>query len=255
NAINAVYNGIQPLHARARRLENLVNNALAAPETPLNPEIRQEVESSFRKISGLADVIENGASRTARIVRDLRMFSHPGTEAAERFDLNEALDMCLNLLSSQLKGRITVLTDYGNLGEIRAPSGQLNQVFMNILNNAQQAIDGNGEIRIATRRDDSRAIVTITDTGCGIPDEIRSRIFDPFFTTKAPGIGTGLGLSLSYGIIAKLGGSIECHSEVGVGTEFVITFPCEFINEPAEIASTADSVPAGAGSAAEGPAA
>jgi signal transduction histidine kinase len=254
NAINAVYNGIQPLHTRARRLETLVNKAIASPpETELTPELRQEVEASFRKISGLADVIENGASRTARIVRDLRMFSHPGTEEAELFDLNQALEMCLNLLASQLKGRVTVLTDYGNLGEIRAPSGQLNQVFMNILNNAQQAIDGEGEIRIATRGRNGRAMVTIADTGSGIPEEIRSRIFDPFFTTKSPGVGTGLGLSLSYGIVAKLGGSIECHSEVGVGTEFVITFPCEFVNDPAESPSATDSVAAGTGSAAGRP--
>jgi signal transduction histidine kinase len=254
NAINAVYNGIQPLHARARRLESLVNKAIASPpETELTADLRQEVEASFRKISGLADVIENGASRTARIVRDLRMFSHPGTEAAELFDLNQALEMCLNLLASQMKGRVSALTDFGDLGEIRAPSGQLNQVFMNSLNNAQQAIEGTGEIRIATRRRQNRAVVTIADTGSGIPEEIRSRIFDPFFTTKAPGIGTGLGLSLSYGIVAKLGGSIECHSEVGVGTEFVITFPCEFASDPAEAAVATNAVAAGAGSAAGRP--
>lgn len=227
NAINAVYNGIQPLHARSKRLEGMVAQALAAPADENISEVRLEIATSFRKISTLADVIENGASRTARIVKDLRTFSHPGSEAHELFDLNQSLEMCLNLLSSQMKGRITVRTDYGEFGLIRGPSGQLNQVFMNILNNAQQAIAGAGEITIATRREAGRASVAIRDTGCGMSDEVRQRIFDPFYTTKGPGVGTGLGLSLSYGIIAGLGGTIECHSQVGFGSEFVVTFPCD----------------------------
>ena len=108
---------------------------------------------------------------------------------------------------------------------IFGPSGQLNQVFMNILNNAQQAISGRGEITISTAIDDEWTTVSFRDTGPGIPDEIITKIFDPFFTTKDPGIGTGLGLSLSYGIISKLGGSIQCRSVGGEGTEFVARFP------------------------------
>src|SRR5205823_940901 len=115
--------------------------------------------------------------------------------------LNQALDMCLNLLSNYIRNRVTVKTDYGELGMIRGPGGQLNQVFMNILSNAQQAIEGEGQINIKTRRDKGRVVVTIRDSGCGMTDDVRRRIFDPFFTTKAPGVGTGLGLSLSYGII------------------------------------------------------
>jgi signal transduction histidine kinase len=244
NAINAVYNGIQPLHARSKRLEGMVATALAAPVDGNTAEIRQEIETSFRKISTLADVIENGASRTARIVKDLRTFSHPGSEAHELFDLNQSLEMCLNLLSSQMKGRITIHTDYGDFGPIRGPSGQLNQVFMNILNNAQQAINGTGEITISTRHDAGRASVTIRDTGAGMSDEVRQRIFDPFYTTKGPGIGTGLGLSLSYGIIAGLGGTIECRSQVGVGSEFVVTFPCDDAPTGSRPSATETSSPA-----------
>ncbi len=95
------------------------------------------------------------------------------------------------------------------------PAGQLNQVFMNILANAHQAIPGRGEITVTTRQEDGWVNVRIRDTGSGIPPDVKSRIFDPFFTTKDPGVGTGLGLSLSYGIISQLGGSIECESEVG----------------------------------------
>ncbi len=227
NAINAVYNGIQPLHAKARKLADSVALALEAEGGAIAAADRDEIAAGFRKISMLADVIENGATRTARIVQDMKTFSHPGSEKFDAFDLNQALEMCLNLLSNEIRDRITVHTDYGDLGLVEGPSGQLNQVFMNILSNARQAISGKGEIAIATRREAGRVMVTIRDTGCGMTPEVQRRIFDPFFTTKAPGVGTGLGLSLSYGIITRLGGTIECTSQVGVGTEFVISFPAE----------------------------
>src|SRR5579872_819575 len=189
NSINAVYNGIQPLHSKARKLSESVSAALDAAPRPVPAAEREEIVAGFRKISMLADVIENGATRTARIVRDLKTFSHPGSEKREEFDLNQSLDMCLNLLSNQIRNRIKVQTDYGDLGRIEGPSGQLNQVFMNILSNAQQAIQGEGQITIATRRDAGLVTVRIRDTGCGMTDEVRRRIFDPFFTTKAPGVG------------------------------------------------------------------
>jgi signal transduction histidine kinase len=226
NSINAVYNGIKPMSSNMHRLERLLNEALAAPELREQTALRGEVESLFKKIFSLARVIETGASRTARIIGDLKTFSHPGNEGFQVFDLHESLDMCLNLLSNTLRDRVEVHRDYGQIGRIYGPSGQLNQVFMNILNNAQQAIDGEGEIFITTRQDGDSVSVGVRDTGPGIPDEIRDRIFDPFFTTKDPGQGTGLGLSLSFGLISKLGGAIECKSAVGQGAEFVVRFPC-----------------------------
>jgi signal transduction histidine kinase len=225
NSINAVYNGIQPLHAKARKLADSVAAALQAAEGTIALADREEITAGFRKISMLADVIENGATRTARIVQDLKTFSHPGSEKLDVFDLNQSLEMCLNLLSNHIRNRIEVHTDYGDVGMVRGPSGQLNQVFMNILSNAQQAIADKGEIAITTRRDRGRVTVSIRDNGCGMTDEVKRRIFDPFFTTKAPGVGTGLGLSLSYGIITRLGGTIECQSQAGAGSEFIVTFP------------------------------
>src|SRR5262245_15028574 len=128
NSINAVYNGIQPLHAKARKLAGTVDAALQRADAPIAPPDREEITAGFQKISLLADVIENGAARTARIVRDLKMFSHPGSETFELFDLNESLEMCLNLLSNSIRDRVTVHTDYGDLGTVCGPSGQLNQV-------------------------------------------------------------------------------------------------------------------------------
>jgi signal transduction histidine kinase len=226
NSINAVYNGIKPLSLSAKRLEQLITNAHNAPDTKGQAAPRPEVEQLFQKIFSLARVIETGATRTARIIGDLKTFSHPGNEDFRVFDLHESLDMCLNLLSNVTRDRVEVHRNYGQIGRIHGPSGQLNQVFMNVLNNAQQAIDGEGEIFLATWQDGDRVCVSVRDTGCGIPEEIRDKIFDPFFTTKEPGVGTGLGLSLSFGLISKLGGSIQCQSTVGKGTEFIVTFPC-----------------------------
>jgi signal transduction histidine kinase len=241
NSINAVYNGIQPLHTRARKLADSVDAALRASAGAIAASERDEILAGFRKISTLAEVIENGATRTARIVRDLKAFSHPGSEKFDYFDLNQSLDMCLNLLSNHIRHRVVVHTDYGDLGMVYGPSGQLNQVFMNILSNAQQAIEGQGEITIKTRRAAGRIAVSIRDTGCGMSEETRKRIFDPFFTTKAPGVGTGLGLSLSYGIMAKLGGTIECRSELGSGSEFIVSFPV--VAEPLPVGNKPDITP------------
>jgi signal transduction histidine kinase len=224
NSINAVYNGIKPLSSSTQRLERVVTEAMESAEPSLDA-VNQEVQPLFRKISSLSRVIEAGATRTARIIGDLKTFSHPGNEDNSVFDLHEALDMCVNLLGGSLRDRVEVHRQYGQVGRIYGPAGQLNQVFMNILNNAQQAIDGYGDIFIVTSQEAETVTVTIRDTGAGIPDAIKNRICDPFFTTKEPGVGTGLGLSLSYSLLAKLGGSIEFDTLVGRGTEFRVTFP------------------------------
>lgn len=213
NSINAVYNGIQPLNAKTERMKRMVCEALKAGNGAFPPSLKEEIETSFAKIGKLAGVIEHGASRSARIVSDLKTFSHPGTEEAAEFDLHELLDMSLNLLSNQLRNRITVHKIYAKSARIYGPRSQLSQVFLNILTNAQQAIPERGEIYITTARHDEQISVSIRDTGTGIPEEIKERIFDPFLTTKDPGEGTGLGLSISYGIVTKLGGTIECRSE------------------------------------------
>jgi signal transduction histidine kinase len=227
NSINAVYNGIQPLTQSTHRLQGALAPLLAGQTLECGPAMRDEIEGLFRRLFSLSTVIENGATRTARIIADLKTFSHPGKEDFDDFNLHASLDMCLNLLFNQVKHRLVLERDYGDIDMIHGPHGHLTQVFMNILNNAQQAIEGQGRILITTRRDGDRVSVSIRDDGPGIPEKIKSRIFDPFFTTKEPGLGTGLGLSISYGIISKLGGTIECHSEPGEGTEFIITVPCQ----------------------------
>jgi signal transduction histidine kinase len=225
NSINAVYNGIKPLSVSTQRLERAVSEAIGASDSPESAAVQREIQPLFQKITMLSRVIEAGATRTARIIGDLKTFSHPGNEDYSVFDLHEALDMCLNLLGSSLRDRVEVHRNYGKVGRVFGPAGQLNQVFMNILNNAQQSIDGFGHITITTSQEGEMVNVAIRDTGGGIPEAIHGKICDPFFTTKEPGVGTGLGLSLSYSLLAKLGGSIDFTSEVGRGTEFRVTFP------------------------------
>jgi signal transduction histidine kinase len=119
------------------------------------------------------------------------------------------------------------VTDFGAIPPVRCRAGQINQVFMNLFVNASHAIREQGEIRVATRADGDAVIVTVADTGCGIPEPIRGRIFDPFFTTKPAGQGTGLGLAISYEIVRKHGGTISFESEVDKGTTFTIRLPVD----------------------------
>lgn len=232
NAVNAVYNGIQPLQQKSDKLESLVLETLAVGAGEDNSDVCADIKQSFKKISQLSEVIKHGASRTTRIVSDLKTFSHPGAEASERFDLHGTLDVCVSLLEHQMKDRILVQRNYASDGHVFGPSGELSQVFMNLLNNAQQAIAEKGEITISTAREGNQLVTRIRDDGNGIPDDVKEKIFDPFFTTKPPGVGTGLGLSLSYSIISQHGGSIVCESTEGIGTEFVVSLPvhCEKSN-------------------------
>ena len=146
-------------------------------------------------------------------------------------DLNHALESTLNVVWNELKYKAVVERDYGPLPEINCLASQINQIFMNLLINAAHAIQKDGRILIKTWADDTHVYVSVSDNGCGIPQENLSRIFDPFYTTKPVGKGTGLGLSLSYGIVKKHGGRIDVQSETGVGTNFTVVLP---INQPVQ---------------------
>lgn len=166
-----------------------------------------------------------GTERVRKIVADLKVFSHPAEKQMVHADLNECLRSTLNIVHNELKYKARVITDLGSIPQVRCRPGEINQVFMNILVNACHALRGPGEIRVATSTEGDTVTVTIADTGSGIPEEIRARIFDPFFTTKPAGQGTGLGLTISYDIVRKHGGTLTFESEVGKGTTFSIRLP------------------------------
>ncbi len=186
----------------------------------------QEIIMLFGEVDDLLRGIGEGAIRTAEIVKGLRNFSRLDQDAIKKASINEGIESTLTLLHSSYKDRIDIVKDLKNIPEVDCFPGQINQVLMNLLSNAIQAIQGVGKIFVSTELvAGDKVCITIRDTGAGIPEEIRTKIFDPFFTTKEVGKGTGLGLSISYGIIQKHNGSIEVLSETGVGSTFIITLP------------------------------
>jgi signal transduction histidine kinase len=168
-----------------------------------------------------------GTQRVKKIVQDLRTYSRMDQAEIQDVSLHEEIDRNLALMEPRFKTRIRVQKNYGDVPRVRCYAGQLNQVFLNLLMNACDAIEEDGTIQITTRRIPGGVRLEFTDDGPGIPEEIRSRIFDPFFTTKPVGVGTGLGLSLSHGIIERHGGKISVDSEPGRGTTFAIELPLD----------------------------
>jgi signal transduction histidine kinase len=180
------------------------------------------VMGDFAKV---AKSIRHGSERAAEIIQGMRTFSRLDEAQLKETDLHRDLDMTLMLLRNQYKDRIEIHKEYGELPTVTCFSSQLNQVFMNLLHNAIQAIAGKGDIWVRTRADGDRVVVEIRDNGVGIPKENMPKIFDPFFTSKEVGKGTGLGLSITYGIVERHEGKIEVTSEVGQGTTFRVTLP------------------------------
>jgi signal transduction histidine kinase len=163
--------------------------------------------------------------RIIKFLRSVRNFARLDESDWKRADIKECIESTLTLLAHELKGRVSVVKEFGDTPEIDCYPNQLNQVFMNILVNAAQAIEGQGEIRIRTWTEDGAVRIAISDSGRGVPPDIQSRIFDPGFTTKKAGLGTGLGLSICRKIIHNHHGQIELQSETGRGSTFTIVLP------------------------------
>ena len=169
-----------------------------------------------------------GATRIKEIVSALRRFSRLDEAEVKPVPLEDGIDDTLAILHNQIKNRIEVIKDYRLREPVECRSSQINQVFMNIIHNAIQAMGEKGRLEIVTEREGEMAVVRIRDTGPGIPPEIRDRIFDPFFTTKKVGEGTGLGLSISYGIVQDHAGEILVESAPGEGATFIIRLPLRY---------------------------
>jgi two-component system, NtrC family, sensor kinase len=188
--------------------------------------LRQKVDYDFltQDLTNLVAESKEGIERVRRIVGDLKSFSRSGDSKWEWADIHQGIDSTLNIVWNELKYHCTVSKNYGSLPQIHCVPSQLNQVFMNLLVNAGQAIEGKGEITITTECAGTDAVrITIRDTGKGIAQEALQRIFEPFYTTKPVGKGTGLGLSLAWNIVKRHHGRIEVDSEAGKGTGFAIT--------------------------------
>jgi signal transduction histidine kinase len=190
--------------------------------------VKKEIfyEQTVEDVGSIINDCREGAERIRDIVKNLKTFSRLDEAEFKRTDVHEGIDSTLRILSRYFSGdKIKLVRDYGESAIIDGFSGQLNQVWMNLLANAAQAVGSEGEVRIKTRIDGEYVTVAITDTGVGMsPDQIE-KIFDPFFTTKPVGEGTGLGLSISFGIVKRHSGEIRVESVPGGGTTMTVKLP------------------------------
>jgi len=212
-------NPIGFVHANLQLLDEYVRKFVEAQQSGGDPERAREA------ITKLLVRSREGTERVKKIVQDLRTFSRMDHAELQDVDLHEEIERTLALMEPRFKNGIAVERDFGEIPRVRCYAGQLNQVFLNLLMNACDAMKDQGRITISTQRGPLGVRLSFADDGPGIPESVRSRIFDPFFTTKPVGEGTGLGLSLSHGIIERHGGSIHVESEPGHGATFVIDLP------------------------------
>ncbi len=206
-----------------------------------------ELEFLLEDLPKAMSSMQIGADRIREIVRSLRTFSRKDDSQMSKVNLHEGIEGTLLILQSRLKARgnypeIAVIKDYGNLPLVECYSGKINQVFMNLIGNAIDAIEEYNEgrsvaeakasrskIKIRTEVQNSKAVIRISDNGPGMPEQVCQQLFEAFFTTKPAGKGTGLGLSISYKVIEEHGGKLSCVSAPGQGAEFIIEMPIEQI--------------------------
>jgi two-component system NtrC family sensor kinase len=236
NPVNFISNGVEGLVQQTEILVSILQRyENAAPQLPpekiaLITALKKKLgfDDTLGDIHDLTKLIKTGVERTTHIVKSLRTFSHEGQKAFSQVNLNEQLEATLIMTQSELKGRIEVVRGYDlQLPLVECNIGEINQVFMNIIVNAIQAIREKGTITVTTQQvaAERKVRVEIADTGPGIPAELKHLIFDPFFTTKEVGKGTGLGLAISATIIEKHQGQITVESEEGRGARFIIVLP------------------------------
>lgn len=233
--IGFVYSNIQSLQEHINKLlkvslftEKLIDKSGIDLHMRLKKDYFERNEFDYIKddILELVEESLDGVVRVREIVKSLKEFSHTDAKDWSETSLIEGIESTLKIVSSQFKYKVELIKDYQeDLPPLFCMGMQLNQVFMNLLVNAGQAIDENGTIFIKVFSEDNCQKVSVRDTGQGIEPNHLSKIFDPFFTTKPVGSGTGLGLSLSYNIVKNHDGDIEVKSEVGKGTEFIVSLP------------------------------
>ncbi|SEA34669.1 Signal transduction histidine kinase regulating C4-dicarboxylate transport system [Desulfuromusa kysingii] len=185
----------------------------------------QKIDYMFEDIEDLIDESIEGAARVIKIVQDLKSFSRLDQSDFAKADINKCLESTIAIAWNEIKYKVTLVKEYGEVPMIDCYPQHLNQVFLNILLNAAQAIPDTGNIKVKTWTEQDKINISISDNGIGIPEDIKERIFEPFFTTKDVGKGTGLGMSISYEIIKKHKGRITLDSLEGVGTTFRLELP------------------------------
>ncbi len=214
---------IGAINSNAQIVDMLLGGVLNNPDLGIN----EELNEILKQIKETNDINLLACSRIIEIIKSLKTFSRIDQAEFQEADINEGLRSVLVLTNNLLKRRIKVHEDLGNIPPVKCFPGQLNLVFMNIIVNASQAIEGDGDIYIKTFKEEDFIFISIKDTGIGIEPENLSKIFEPGFSTKGVGVGLGLGLFISFNIIQNHMGEISVKSEPGKGAEFIIKIPAE----------------------------
>jgi two-component system, NtrC family, sensor kinase len=232
NPAGFIYGNMDVLRECFAGLERLLafyDSAALPPDVARGAEsLKAEIdyEHTLEDLHSIVDDCAGGAERIRDVVQNLRTFSRLDEAEFKKVDIHEGIDSTIRLLSRfYSSGHLTLIRDYGELPVVDCYAGQLNQMWMNLLANAAQAVGERGEVRVTTRLDGDTVRVTVSDTGPGIAAEHLNKIFDPFFTTKPVGEGTGLGLSITYGIVERHGGTISVESREGSGAAFTVVLP------------------------------
>jgi len=241
NPINFVTSNVSPLRRDVDLLIDMIAQVedIAVRDNPISEKkeeigsLKEDLDYDYLKqeINYLLKGISDGASRTAEIVKGLRVFSRLDEDDLKKADINEGLDSTMVIVNHLLNNTIAIERNYSGVPLVECFPGKLNQVFLNMMSNAIHAIhqrwqeEPGGKLTLATWSDEDHVYVSIKDNGTGMDEETRKKIFEPFFTTKDVGEGTGLGMSIAYNTIRKHNGSIQINSALGEGTEFIITVP------------------------------
>jgi len=234
NPMGFITSNLSSLGKYTVRMKDFIATQQQLLEEKVEPESLEGLFKTRKKLKLdllLEDVEEliteslDGAERVKEIVLNLKNFSRVDAAEQTETDLNECLESTLKIVWNEIKYKATVEKNFGDIPPVHCYPQQLNQVFMNLIVNAAHAIEDQGVITIATRTSEETVEIAISDTGCGIPEEVVPRIFEPFFTTKDVGKGTGLGLSISYDIVKKHDGQLSVESSPGEGTTFTVSLP------------------------------
>jgi len=229
NPIGFITSNLGSLSNYSEKLLEYIDAASKGLGTEELQQLRKKLKIDFiaQDIMDLIRESKEGTERVREIVQNLKNFSRSEEVDRKEANINECLENTIKVIWNELKYKAKVIKQYGELPSIICFPQQLNQVFMNFLVNAAQAIEKQGEITIKTWLDGTNIMVAISDTGSGIPEENVTRLFEPFFTTKEVGKGTGLGLSIAHDIITNHNGEIRVESKLGKGTTFTVVLPVE----------------------------
>ena len=219
--LGTIHSNIDVFSRGLKRIKSQLGNFNKADEKNQILDITEMLDN----IQELTQTNKEATQRIQKIVQSLKSFARLDEGEIIEVDIREGIDSTLDLIQNSYRDRIEIKKNYGEIPLLRCNAGQLNQVFMNVLVNACEAIKGKGKIQIQTKQDNNNIRIEIIDTGIGIKSENLTKVFDPGFTSKTRGIGTGLGLSISYRIIQEHDGTINLKSETGKGTTVTITLP------------------------------